>query len=96
MMSLSFMMRSSWPSILTSVPDHLPNSTLSFGFTSRGTILPLSSRAPGADGDDLALLGFLGCRIGDDDAAGGLGFAVDAAHNHAVVQRTELHGLKFS
>ena len=47
MMSLSFMIRSSCPSILTSVPDHLPNSTLSPAFTSRGTILPLSSRAPG-------------------------------------------------
>ena len=47
MMSLSFMISSSWPSILTSVPDHLPNSTLSFGFRSIGTILPLSSRAPG-------------------------------------------------
>src|SRR5262249_60193723 len=35
-MSLSFMMRSSSPSIFTSVPDHLPNSTWSPGFTSSG------------------------------------------------------------
>ena len=47
MMSLSFMISSSWPSILTSVPDHLPNSTLSPFLTSRATSLPLSSRAPG-------------------------------------------------
>src|SRR6516165_12804545 len=46
-MSLSFMIRSSSPSIFTSVPDHLPNRTRSPFFTLRGTILPLSSRAPG-------------------------------------------------
>jgi hypothetical protein len=46
-MSLSFMINSSWPSILTSVPDHLPNSTRSPAFTSSGMRLPLSSRAPG-------------------------------------------------
>src|SRR5438105_12422330 len=33
----------------------------------------------GTDGDDLALLGLLGSRVGDDDAAGCLGLAVDAA-----------------
>src|SRR6185503_18049858 len=48
----------------------------------------------GADGDDLALLGLLGCGIGDDDAAGRLGLAVDAADDHAIMQRTKLHGTK--
>src|SRR5215207_5536188 len=47
MMSLSFMMRRSSPSMRTSVPDHLPNRTRSPAFTSSGTILPLSARAPG-------------------------------------------------
>ena len=47
MMSLSFMMRSSAPSILTSVPDHLPNRTRSPFFKSMATILPSSPRAPG-------------------------------------------------
>src|SRR5215218_6126710 len=47
MMSDSFMMRRSWPSMRTSVPDHLPNSTRSPALTSRGWIFPLSSRAPG-------------------------------------------------
>jgi hypothetical protein len=32
----------------------------------------------GPDGDDFTLLGLLGGRIGDDDATGRLGFAVDA------------------
>ena len=31
----------------TSVPDHLPNSTRLPAFTSSGTSLPVSSRAPG-------------------------------------------------
>src|SRR5260370_39225906 len=47
MMSLSFMIRYSTPSILTSVPDHLPNSTRSPALTSIGMSLPASSRPPG-------------------------------------------------
>jgi hypothetical protein len=47
MTSLSFMIRSSSPSILTSVPDHLPNSTRSPTLTSMGMSLPVSSRPPG-------------------------------------------------
>src|SRR5499426_3401397 len=47
MMSDSFMIRSSSPSSLTSVPDHLPNRTRSPAFTSSATSLPASSRAPG-------------------------------------------------
>src|ERR1041384_6391269 len=48
MMSDSFMMISSSSSILTSVPDHLPNSTRSPILTSIGISLPRSSRPPGA------------------------------------------------
>src|SRR5262249_30636323 len=47
MMSDSFMIRSSSPSSLTSVPDHLPNSTRLPGLISIGINLPLSSRPPG-------------------------------------------------
>src|SRR4029453_716680 len=47
MMSDSFIIRSSSPSSLTSVPDHLPNSTRLPGLTSIGINLPLSSRPPG-------------------------------------------------
>src|SRR3712207_7894604 len=42
MMSDSFMIRRSSPSMRTSVPDHLPNSTRSPAFTSRAATLPLS------------------------------------------------------
>jgi hypothetical protein len=47
--------------------------------------------AAGADGEDFALLGLLCCSVGDDDAAGGFGFAIDAAHGDAIVQGPELH-----
>src|SRR5690606_10741233 len=47
LMSASFMLRRSAPSLLTSVPDHLPNSTRSPTLTSSGVSLPLSSRPPG-------------------------------------------------
>jgi hypothetical protein len=42
-------------------------------------------------GDDLALLRLLLCGIGNDDASGGLLLGIDAAHEHAVVQWTEMH-----
>ena len=47
MMSFSFMINSFWPSIVTSVPDHLPNSTRSPTLRSIGISLPESSRPPG-------------------------------------------------
>src|ERR1700734_48930 len=47
MMSDSFMMRSSSPSSLISVPDHLPNRMRSPTFRSSGMSLPVSSRPPG-------------------------------------------------
>src|SRR5215471_13658780 len=43
-----------------------------------------------AHGDDLAFLRLLLGSVGDDDAAGGLVVGLDAAHDHAVVQGTEL------
>src|SRR6476469_1746261 len=49
---------------------------------------------PGArtDGEDLAFhLLFLGC-FGNDDAALGLAFFLDALDHDTVVKRTELHG----
>src|SRR6266850_6160883 len=66
MMSLSFMIRSSSPSSLTSVPDHLPNSTRSPTLTPIGISLPASSRPPGpiaitspCDGFSLAVSGMM-------------------------------------
>jgi hypothetical protein len=45
-MSDSFMMSSSSPFTLISVPDHLPNSTLSPALTSSGVTLPSAAFAP--------------------------------------------------
>ena len=91
MMSDSFMMRRSWPSMLTSVPDHLPNSTRSPAFTSRDELAALVAGAR-PDGDDLALLRLLLGGVRDDDAALRLLVGLDAADHDAVVQRTECHG----
>ena len=92
MMSLSFMIRSSSPSIFTSVPDHLPNSTKSPGFHfQRGALAGLFVDGAGADRDDLAFLRLFLSGVGDDDAAGGLGVFFDAADDHAVAKGTELH-----
>src|SRR4029079_12666506 len=44
-----------------------------------------------ADGDDFALGGLFLGRVGNDDAACGLLFGVDALDHDAVVKRTEFH-----
>ena len=86
MMSDSFMMRYSVPSILTSVPDHLPNSTMSPALTSSGIELAALVAATGANGDDLALHRLLLGGVRDDDATLGLGVFFDALDDDAVVQ----------
>ena len=53
--------------------------------------LPLLVAPAGADGDDLAFLRLLLGGVGNDDSALGLLFCVDAADDHAIVQRTKLH-----
>src|SRR5262245_46309212 len=58
MMSDSFMIRSSSPSILTSVPDHLPNSTLSPDLSPMGWSLPSSPLAPGPAATNWPVCGF--------------------------------------
>src|SRR5262249_20441212 len=58
MMSDSFMIRSSSPSSLTSVPDHLPNSTLSPALTPMGWSLPFSPLAPGPAATTWPVCGF--------------------------------------
>src|SRR5215211_3748428 len=77
MMSLSFMIRYSTPSSLTSVPDHLPNSTRSPTFTSMGMSLPDSSRPPGPTAMTSPCCGLL--------------FCFDALYDDAIVKRTEFH-----
>src|SRR3954452_7654056 len=66
MISLSFMMRSSSPSSLISVPDHFPNRTRSPTLRSMGISLPVSSRPPGpipmispSEGFSLAVSGMM-------------------------------------
>src|SRR5580765_202304 len=45
----------------------------------------------GTDGEDFALVGFLGGGIGDDDAGCGLTLFFEALDDDAVVQRTKFH-----
>src|SRR5262245_2055724 len=52
-----------------------------------------------SNSDNLALLWLFLSGVGDDDAAFGLLFGVDAAHDHTVVQRSEFrlgHGLPYA
>ena len=79
------MIRRSWPSILTSVPDHLPNSTRSPTLMSIGNELAGLVAATRADGDDFTLRRLLLGGVGNDDAPGGLRFGVNTLDNNAVV-----------
>src|SRR6185503_12284857 len=55
--------------------------------------LAILAASAGPYRNDLALLRFLGGGIGNEDAPGGLGFAVDAAQGHAIVEGTKFHFL---
>ena len=74
------------------MPDHLPNRTTIASLDIDRDELAALVAAAGADGDDLALHGLLLGGVGNDDAALGLGVFFDPAHDHAVMQRTKLHG----
>ena len=91
MMSLSFMMRRSLPSILTSVPDHLPKKNAITGFDVESYELVVVATGTWATSYDFTFLRLFSSSIWDDDAACGLCLAVDALNDHAVVQRTKLH-----
>ena len=96
MMSDSFMIRSSSPSSLISVPDHLPNSTRLPAFRSIGNELAVLVAAAGADGDHFAFLRLLLGGVRDDDPAFGFLFGGDPAYDDAIVKGTKLgfgHGL---
>ncbi len=89
-MSDSFMIISSSPSILISVPDHFPNSTRSPVLTSSGCTFPSSPRAPGPTAMIAFHRLFLG-GVGDDDPARRLRLLLHPSEQHAVVQRSEFH-----
>src|SRR3954470_17935262 len=57
----------------------------------RNALLALVVEAALAHGDDLALLGLLLGRIGEDDAAGGRLLLLDRPHDEPVAQGLELH-----
>jgi hypothetical protein len=85
MMSLSFMIRSSSPSSLTSVPDHLPKQHAVADLEVDRNQLAGFVTAARAHCGDFALRGLLSGGIGDDDAALGLFLGVDALDHDAVV-----------
>ena len=91
MMSDSFMIRSSSPSILTSVPLHLPNRISVAGLDVQGDELAAFVAGARTSGDDFALLRLLLGGVRDDDAALRLFLAFDATDDDAVMQGTEFH-----
>ena len=91
MMSASFMIRRSSPSILTSVPDHLPNSMRIAGLdVERHQLAAFVARA-GADGDHFAFLRLFLRGVGNDDPALGFDIAFGAPDDDAVVKWPEFH-----
>ena len=81
----SFRINRSSPSMITSVPAHLPNSTRSPTLTPSGHRFPLSSVNPGPDGEHLAFHRLLLGRVGNDDASGRLLLDLHPLQQHAIV-----------
>ena len=91
MMSASFMIRRSSPSILTSVPDHLPNRIeIARLDVERDQLAAFVARAR-ADGDHLAFLRLFLRGVGNDDPAFGFDIAFRASDDDAVVEWPEFH-----
>ena len=90
-MSLSFMISSSSPSTVTSVPDHLPNRILSPALTAICDQLAAVFARAFADRNDLAFGWLLFCAFRDDKTAFGRIVAFYAADQYAVVQRSKCH-----
>ena len=91
MMSVSFMIRRSSPSILTSVPDHLPNRMMSPALTSSGISLPLSSREPGPTAITSPSCGFSFAVSGMMIPPLDFDIAFGASDDDAVVKWPEFH-----
>ncbi len=83
---------SSSPSTLTDWPEYLPKRTRSPTWTDERVDVALVVALAGTDGEDFALVRLFGGVVGDDDAGGRLGFLVEAFDDHAIVQRTKIHG----
>lgn len=59
------------------------------GVDAHGDALAVLVKGAGADGQDLGLVELLDARLGQEDAAGGLGLGLDALHQHPVQQGDE-------
>ena len=60
-------------------------------FDVEGVLRTLVIALARADGQDFALIRLFGCRVGDDEALGSLGFLIQTFDDDAIVQRTKVH-----
>ena len=92
-MSLSFMINSSSPSSVISVPDHLPEQDLvaSFFDVHRNAVAAFVTCAPAPTENNFALCRLLFCAVGDDQTTCGLLFGFNTADQYPVMQRSECH-----
>ena len=74
-----------------SVPEYFPKRILSPDLDVEGELGPVVEDLAVAHGEDLALLGLLLGRVGDDDPSLGGLLLLDAADQQAVVKRTYFH-----
>ena len=91
MMSVSFMIRRSSPSILTSVPGPFAEQDDIAGLDIERDQLAAFVAGAWADGDDLAFLRLFLRSVGNDDPALGFHIAFGASDDDAVVKWPEFH-----
>ena len=84
-MSSSLMMRCSSPSILTSVPEYLPNRIRSPALTSRGMSFPVLGHFTLSNSNDFAFLGFLFRGVRDNNSPLCLLLLFQSLHNDSVL-----------
>jgi hypothetical protein len=71
------------------VPPYLGDQDAVALADAHGQAVALLVEQPGADGEDLGLVELLDARLGEEDAAGGLGLGLDALNQDAVEEGGE-------
>ena len=91
MISDSFMIIGSSPSILISVPDHFPEQHAIAGLDLERLHLSVVPAGTRPDSDDLAFHRLFLGGVGNEDPARRLRLLLDPSEQHTVVQRSEIH-----
>lgn len=78
------------PKVADQAHSYLGNQNTVTDGHAHGDALAIAVQATGSDGENLGLVELLNARLGQEDAAGGLGLGLDALDKHAVQEGSQV------